>query len=97
MCKFFSLISDGSGKVRYFDAKLRDKILGGKLKDKAGRVIENADSHSSIAAYYRLDEDQHNKWEYNPITREFTRDQVNTVDDSKSVEKLCKELSGGKK
>ena len=92
MCRFFSLISDGAGKVRYFDAGLRDKILKRGLKDKAGRVIESADSHSSIAAYYRLDEDQHNKWEYNPLTREFTRDQINTVDDSEAVERFCNDL-----
>ena len=92
MCDFFSLISDGAGKVRYFDAELRDKILKGKLKDNRGNKIENADSHSSIAEYYRLDEDHRNKWEYNPLTHEFTRDQVNTLDDSKTVERFCNNL-----
>lgn len=92
MCQFFSLISDGRGNVKYFDAKLRAKIITGDIKDKAGNHYENADSHSSIASYYRWPEDLSNKWEYNPITKVFTKDQVNTVDDGKMAEEFCHSL-----
>lgn len=38
MCKFFSLISDGTGKVYYFDAAVRKQIIAGTLKDRSGNV-----------------------------------------------------------
>jgi len=88
MCKFFSCISNGQGKIWYFDSTIRKKIISGKLK-------YDTDSHTSIADYYGFKgekEDKMNKYEYNPLTRELTIDQLNTVDDSESVKKQCLEL-----
>ena len=88
MCKFFSLVSDAKGNFYYFDWKQRQEILKGKIK-------ESADSHTSIADFYGFKgqkEDKLNKYEYNPFTKQFTVDQINTFDDSKEVEKFCKKL-----
>jgi hypothetical protein len=92
MCKFFSLISDGTGKVYYFDAAVRKQIIAGTLKDRSGNVYETTDSHSSIASYYKLIDDHCNKWEYNPLTGLLERDQINTVDDFDAVNDFCKAL-----
>ena len=92
MCKFFSLISDGTGKVYYFDAAVRKQIIAGTLKDRSGNVYDNTDSHSSIASYYKLIDDHCNKWEYNPLTGLLERDQINTVDDFDAVNDFCKAL-----
>ena len=85
MCKFFSLLSDGHGKITYFDAKLRRAIKAGEIKDNAGNPITQPDSHSSIAAYYGLDEDKHNKWEYNPYTDVLEKDSMPVKDDTTCV------------
>ena len=88
MCKFLSVVSDGKGKVYYFDHKIRKKILSGKLD-------YELDSHTSIADYYGFKgakEDTLNKYEYNPLTHVFEIDQLNTTDDSEIVEKFCNKL-----
>jgi hypothetical protein len=89
MCQFFSCVSDGSGKVYYFDHKLRKKCLSGKLN-------YNPDSHTSIADYFGFKgakEDTLNKYEHNPLTKEFVIDQLNTKDDSRKVKQFCKQLN----
>ena len=89
MCKFFSIVSDAKGNFYYFDWKQRQQIIQGKIK------CESADSHTSIADFYGFKgqkEDKLNKYEYNPFTKQFTVDQINTFDDSKEVEKFCKKL-----
>jgi hypothetical protein len=53
MCDFFSFLSDGQGHLYYFDWTLREKMLCGELG--------KADSHSSIATQFRLNEDRCNK------------------------------------
>ena len=85
MCQFFSCISDGHGKMFYFDHKIRKKVLSGKLD-------YELDSHSSIADYYKVDEDKHNKYEYNPLTKRFRIDQINTLTDSQQIRLQCKQL-----
>ena len=88
MCNFFSLVSDGKGEIMYFDWKLRKKCLSGELG-------YNLDSHTSIADYFGYkgkQEDKLNKYEYNPLTKLFTIDQINTEDDSEEVKKFCKQL-----
>ena len=88
MCEFFSCVSDGKGKVYYFDALIRAKILAGELS-------YSQDSHTSIADYYGYKgakEDTLNKYEYNPITKLFQVDRLNTTDDSKQVELFCNKL-----
>ena len=103
MCKFFSLISDGNGKAYYFDWEQRKKIL----KKEDGFNYESADSHTSIADFYRksskLDyikvneskeriDDRVNKYEFNPLTKEFTIDQINVKDDSSNIKEFCLNL-----
>ena len=91
MCKFFSFISDGSGRPFYFDSVARQKIRMGE-----GRYKDlNPDSHTSIATFYGYTgekEDSCNKYEYNPITLTLVKDQINTIDDSKEIEQFCKSL-----
>ena len=83
MCKFFSFISDGSGKFYYFNDDQRKLILKNELKSN-GWIVTEPDSHSSIARFYFRNgvEDSMNKYEFNPITRSFVIDQINTKDDS---------------
>lgn len=88
MCQFFSLISDWKGKIYYFDWPLREKCLKKELD-------YNPDSHTSIADYFGFKgkkEDSVNKYEYNPLTKVFKVDQLNTTDDSKDVENQCNKL-----
>jgi hypothetical protein len=82
MCNFFSFVSDGTGRFMYFDWALRAKCLSGEIN-------YNPDSHTSIADYHGYNgilEDDLNKYEYNPLTQEFTIDQINTTDDSAAAE-----------
>jgi hypothetical protein len=81
------LVSDGK-KPYYFDSIIRKKIIKGKLK-------YEKDSHTSIADYYGFKgkkEDSLNKYEYNPLTKVFIIDQLNTVDDSKQIKEFCDNL-----
>ena len=85
MCQFFSLISDGLGTVYYLSAKDRAKLCNNNPK------CYEPDSHSSIAAYHDFaNGDKMNKYEYNPLTKEFTIDQINArKDDRRQVKKAC--------
>lgn len=93
MCNFFSLISNGNGEVKYFNWEQRKRILA---KDSEFNKVESPDSHSSISSYYGYTgekADLVNKYEYNPLTKLFIKDQINVTDDSCLVEKFCKELN----
>lgn len=84
MCNFFSCVSNGRGKLFYFDAQQRAALRRDNPRN------YNPDSHTSIADFYGYTgarEDSLNKYEYNPITQQFRVDQINTKDDSVSVEK----------
>ncbi len=86
MCRFFSLTSDGRGNIKYFDWEMRKKIIGGDFD-------YNPDSHTSINDYFGFKgtaEDRRNKYEYNPLTSEFT--QINSKDDRALVEKKVRAL-----
>ena len=88
MCNFFSLVSNGNGRIMHFDWKLRQRCISKEIK-------YEPDSHTSIADYfgYKAEkEDILNKYEYNPITKEFKTDQLNTFDDSKEVADFCTRL-----
>src|SRR3989304_117433 len=88
MCKFFSLVSNGKGKIYYADAKLRKSSHWAKTET-------SPDSHTSIADYFGFKgekEDLLNKYEYNPLTQKLVKDQLNAEDDSKSVEEQCRKL-----
>ena len=89
MCQFFSLVSNGRGKIFYFNHQQREEIKSTDL---------NPDSHSSIVEYYRkkgqvadrsTTEDLFNKWEYSPLTKELECDTLNTKDDTESIKKFC--------
>jgi hypothetical protein len=75
MCNFFAFVTEPEqhgGKRYYFDWEWRKEHLQ-----------DENDSHSTICKHYSLDEDKCNKYEYNPLTREFTVDQINSpVDDT---------------
>ena len=89
MCQFFSCVSDGKGDVMYFDAEMRRRIIAGETE------YQDTDSHTSIAHWYGFrgrDEDTLNKYEYNPLTKEFVVDQLNNADDSRQAEAFCKAL-----
>ena len=88
MCRFFSLNSDGKGKIMYSDWEARKEYLAGKRQGLP-------DSHTSIAydhGYKGRAEDTLNKYEYNPLTKHFRADQLNTKDDSKQVKRFCHRL-----
>ena len=80
MCNFFSFVTEPEGhggKRFYFDWKYRSS----NLQD------DNHDSHSGICEYYQLGEDVCNKYEYNPLTKIFKVDQINSeIDDRLQAE-----------
>ena len=69
MCKFFSFVTRGDGKMFFFDHIQRKTIC------KA--VNYEVDSHTSICTHYHLNEDRTNKYEYNPLTKILVDDQIN--------------------
>ena len=87
MCQFFSCVSNGKGKIYYFDWKQRKEFMKENLNN------YSHDSHSSICAFFNLNEDKMNKYEYNPLTNQFKIDQINNVkDDSILIENQMKDL-----
>ena len=88
MCDFFSVTSNGSGQIKYFDWELRKKCLSGELD-------YNPDSHTSINDYFGfkgIREDKRNKYEYNPFTDKFIVDSINGKDDRTLVEKKVRAI-----
>ena len=70
MCQFFSFCTEPEnhgGKRFYFDWTYRQE----HLRD------EN-DSHSLICEKFGLNEDMCNKYEFNPLTKEFSVDRINS-------------------
>ncbi len=86
MCQFFSFVTDPinhPAEYYFFDWDYR----------KANLDDDGVDSHSHICAHYKLNEDRCNKYEYNPLTKRFEIDQINSErDDSKAAEKWVKRL-----
>ena len=87
MCQFFSFVTDPVGhpaEYYYFDWEYR----------KAHLDDDGVDSHSHICAHFALDEDRCNKYEFNPLTKAFTIDQINSKrDDSEAAEKWANRLN----
>jgi len=81
MCNFFSFATDPvnhPAEYYFFDWEYR----------KAHLNDDGVDSHSHICSHFKLDEDRCNKYEYNPLTKAFTVDQINSNrDDSEAAEK----------
>ena len=76
MCKFMSFVTDGKTNRYYFNEKLRTELKDSDLE---------FDSHSSICKHFNLKEDNSNKYEYNPLTQEFTVDQINNKKDDRAL------------
>jgi len=94
MCKFFSAISDGNGKVKFF-----------KLEDVVNQMAEGNpksfdwNSHTSIATFYGITpliEDKWNKWEYDVDKKEIKADSLVGLDDRDLVVKAIKKYLKGK-
>jgi len=83
MCKFFSAISNGKGKVLFFKTEDVVEIMSlGNKKD------YNFNSHSSISNYFGIkakDEHKYNFWEYDTTKKELNIDTLNTADDRKKT------------
>ena len=81
MCQFFSFVTDPVGhpaEYYHFDWEYR----------KANIEDDGVDSHSHICWRFNLNEDRCNKYEFNPLTKAFTVDQINSNrDDSEAAEK----------
>ena len=86
MCQFFSFVTDPVGhpaEYYHFDWEYR----------KANLDDDGVDSHSHICAHFALDEDRCNKYEFNPLTKAFKTDQINSErDDSEAAEKWANRL-----
>jgi hypothetical protein len=81
------LVSDGEGTIYFLNAAQREETRG---------KYESPDSHTSIADYFGFSgekEDKLNKYEYNPLTKKFTVDQINADDDREVVERKCRKLN----
>jgi len=85
MCQFFSFVTDGQGGRYYLNWDYRKSHLN-----------RECDSHSIIADVHGFKGkllDTLNKYEYNPLTKEFTVDQINNeVDDRFQAEEWVREL-----
>jgi hypothetical protein len=92
MCQFFSCISDGKGKLYYIKPEQRQIVYdGGELPCKSGanpiRTRNELDSHSAISSYFGLDCDKVNKYEFRPLDRKWTVDQINTTNDEAKIKR----------
>ena len=85
MCKFFSFVGDGYGNYLYSDWNTRKENLR-----------ENHDSHTAILTRNfvppRL-QDRWSKYEYNPLTKEFTVDQGVEGHDHEAAENWVQHLN----
>ena len=86
MCNFFSFVTDPvnhPAEYYYFDWEYR----------KAHLNDDGVDSHSHICSHFKLDDDRCNKYEFNPLTRKFVIDQINSErDDREAAKKWVKRL-----
>jgi hypothetical protein len=78
MCEFFSFVTKGNRKY-FLDWGQRKELL----KNNPNHL--DPDSHTSICKFHSLDDDRVNKFEYNPLTREFTVDQINLPKDNRAL------------
>ena len=87
ICKFFSAISNGKGKILFFTLNQIKKI-----NQQENPKDYNWNSHTSIAHYNGIngtEEDKWNKWEYDNEKKELKIDGgYNNKDDSKEVKKV---------
>ncbi len=88
MCNFFSFLADGNRRIYYFDAEQRRK----RVKFRDGQSVPSYDSHTSIARYYGLNEDDWSEGEYNPYTDKLTLDKQNTTWDEDKVRAMLADV-----
>ena len=85
MCQFFSFCTEPEGhggKRFYFDWQYRKE-----------HVNDENDSHSLICKHFGLNEDVCNKYEFNPLTKQFVVDMINSpVDDRIQAEEWVNRL-----
>lgn len=102
MCMFFSFLTDGEKKIYYFTPEQRKA----HVTYRNGQKISNYDSHTAIANFYGLREDDWSRGEYNPYTNSLVIDQQHTTWDDAKVCKmldavdwhgLCGDLDGARK
>lgn len=94
MCEFFSLLSNGRGKVLFCNAEQRKELLAlGKSPDSHSTIFEYFKSKGEVSTALGA-EDLFNKYEYNPLTKVFTIDNLSATapDDSKEMEAFCNHL-----
>ena len=85
MCDFFSFVGDGYGNYLYADWNLRKTRLRG-----------NWDSHTMILTHFSVPpkmQDRWSKYEYNPLTKEFTVDQGVEGHDHEAAENWVQHLN----
>ena len=86
MCNFFSFVTDPvnhPAEYYFLDWEYR----------KANLEADDADSHSHICKEFNLREDVCNKYEFNPLTKRFVTDQINSKrDDSEAAQKWANRL-----
>lgn len=86
MCKFFSFVTEPEnhgGQRFYFDWDYRKSHLS----------ENDADSHDHITSYFKLGCEMCNKYEFNPFTKVFEVDRINSqVDDRIQAEEWVNKL-----
>jgi len=81
MCEFFSFCTDEYGMKYYFNWEQRQAMK-----------FEGQDSHDHIIAEYKLKDDKINCFEFNPLTRKFQVDKLNTIDNRIQAEEWVNKL-----
>lgn len=85
MCKFFSFVGDGYGNYLYSDWNTRKE-----------NITEYHDSHTTILTRNKVPpqlQDRWSKYEYNPLTKEFTVDQGVEGHDHEAAENWVQHLN----
>ena len=85
MCKFFSFVGDGYGNYLYSDWNTRKE-----------NMRENHDSHTAILTRNEVPphlQDKWSKYEYNPLTKEFTIDEPVEWHDHEAAENWVQHLN----
>jgi hypothetical protein len=82
MCKPISFVSDGKGNFKFFSFLLRkraaSKAGGLRRRELANSFpVDKLDSHAGISEYFRVSEDQVNKYEYDFVQDAVVLDQEN--------------------
>ena len=85
MCQFFSFVGDGFGNYKYLDWEYRKDHLN-----------ENCDSHTFILTHFKIppkNQDRFSKYEYNPLTKQFTIDEPVEGHDHEAAENWANNLN----